>query len=199
MNAIYKEGGYPIMNNINPFDKCPVYETNNLILTKVKEEDAIDLFECYSDPITKNRMNNDNCGGVWDTRNIDVVIKGIKGWNQEFDDRFYIRWSINHKQTNKIVGTIEIAPVPNTTRFRDGVCETGILRIDIISYLENEIILSEILRMASDNFYTDFDISNIIIKATKDYGERVLALENKNFEKLENNSFPYSDYFIKRK
>lgn len=187
------------MSNINPFDKCPVYETNNLIFTKVKEEDAIDLFECYSDPITKNRMNNDNCGGVWDTRNIDAVIKGIKGWEQEFDDRFYIRWSINHKRTNKIVGTIEIAPVPNTTRFWDGVCQTGILRIDIISCLENEIVLSEILRMVSDNFHTDFDIKNIIIKATKDDGERVLALENNSFDKLKNNTFPYSDYYIKRK
>lgn len=61
------------------------------------------------------------------------------------------------------------------------------------------MILSEILRMVSDNFYTDFDISNIIIKATKDDGERVLALENKNFDKLESNTFPYSNYFIKRK
>ncbi|MBK1812266.1 hypothetical protein JHL18_16710 [Clostridium sp. YIM B02505] len=187
------------MCSINPFDKCPVYESNNLIFTKVKEEDAIDLFECYSDPITKNRMNNDNCGGIWDTRNIDAVIKGIKGWEQEFDDRFYIRWSINHKHTNKIVGTMEIAPVPNTTRFCDGNCQTGILRIDIISSLENEIVLSEILRVVSDNFYTDFDIKDIIIKATKDDGERVLALENSNFDKLENNNFPYSDYYVKRK
>jgi RimJ/RimL family protein N-acetyltransferase len=187
------------MSNINPFDKCPVYETNNLIFTKVKEEDAIDLFECYSDPITKKRINNDNCSGEWDTPKIDAVIKGIQAWRQEFDDRSFIRWSINHKQANKIVGTIEIAPVPNTTRFWDGACQTGILRIDIISSLENEMVLSEILRMVSDNFYADFDIKNIIIKATKDDGERVLALENNSFGKLEDNTFPYSDYYIKRK
>ena len=187
------------MSNINPFDKCPVYETNNLIFRKVEEEDAIDLFQCYSDPITKNRMNNDNCGGVWDTRNINAVINGIKGWEREFNDRFYIRWSINHKQTNKIVGTIEIAPVPNTTRFLDGACQTGILRIDIISSLENKIVLSEILTMVSDKFYSDFDIKNIIIKATKDDKERVSALENNGFNKLKDSTFPYRDYYVKRK
>ncbi len=188
-----------MMSNINPFDKCPAYETNNLMFTKVKEEDAIDLFQCYSDPITKSRMNNDNCGGVWDTHNISAVIKGIKGWEREFNDKFYIRWSIRHKQTNKIVGTIEIAPIPNTTRFWDDACETGILRIDIISHLEAKIILSEILAMVSDNFYSDFHIKNIITKATKDHGERILALEDNNFHKLENSTFPYSDYYIKTK
>lgn len=39
--------------------------------------------------------------------------------------------------------------------------------------------------MVSDNFYVDFDINNIIIKATKDDEERVLALENNGFSKLE--------------
>lgn len=187
------------MNNRNPFDKCPVYETNNLMFTKVKKEDAADLFECYSDPITMSRMNNDNCGGVWDMHNIDTVIKGIKGWKQEFDDRFYIRWSVNHKKISKIIGTIEIAPIPNTTRFWDGVCQTGILRIDIISSLESEAVFSEILKMVTDNFFTDFNIKNIIIKATQDDIQRILALRNNNFDILENNSFPYSDYFIKRK
>lgn len=48
------------MNNRNPFDECPMYETDNVIFTKVKMDDAEDLFECYSDPITKGHMNNDN-------------------------------------------------------------------------------------------------------------------------------------------
>ena len=188
------------MNITNPFEICPVYETSNLIFTKVKVEDAKELFECYSDPITKSHMNNDNCGGNWDMHSIEVAIKGINGWKQEFDDGFYIRWSVKHKEINKIIGTIEIAPVPNKTRFWDGVCQTGILRIDIISPLENEAVFSEILNMASDNFFADFDIDNIIIKATQDDTERVLALENNNFEKLQSNSIiSYSDYYIKRK
>ncbi|MGH4123204.1 MAG: hypothetical protein ACREV6_09800 [Clostridium sp.] len=184
----------------NPFIKCPVYETDNLIFTKVKDEDAIELFKCYSDPITRSHINNDNCGGEWDTHNIDVVKKGIIGWKEEFDAKFYIRWSVTHKHTNTIIGTIEIAPVPNTTRFLDGVCRIGILRIDILSSFEDEEVFSEILKMAKDNFYTDFDIENIIIKATKDDTQRTLALENNRFEKCGNNSIvPYNDYYLKRK
>lgn len=188
------------MNNKNPFEKCPIYETDDLIFTKVKDEDAKELFECYSDPITKSHMNNDNCGGEWDCHSIDVVRKGISGWEKEFDAKFYIRWSVTHKRINKIIGTIEIAPIPNTTRFLDGVCKTGILRIDIISSFENESTFSEISKMVTDSFYTDFDIENIITKATQDDIQRSLALENNNFDKLKNNTFiPYIDYYIKRK
>ena len=187
------------MNNRNLFEKFQVYETNNLLFTKVKIEDAIELFECYSDPITKSHMNNDNCGGEWPCYSIDVVIRGIKGWEREFNDRFYIRWSVKHKHINKIIGTIEIAPIPNTTRFWDGVCQTGILRIDIISYLGNEEIFSEILKMVTDNFYTDFDIENIIVKALPDDNQRILALKNYDFKELKDNDItPYGDYYIKK-
>ena len=41
-------------------------------------------------------------------------IKGINGWEQEFDDRFYIRSSVKQKQINKKIGTIEIAPIRGT-------------------------------------------------------------------------------------
>lgn len=184
----------------NPFEKCPVYETDNLIFTKVREEDAEALFECYSDPITVSHMNNDNCGGDWDVSNIEIVRKGIRGWESEFDAKFYIRWSVTHKQSKRIIGTIEIAPVPNTTRFLDGVCQTGILRIDILSSFEKVHIFSEILKMVEDNFYMDFDIENIVTKAITDDLSRTLALESRSFEKCENKSIiKYNNYYIKRK
>lgn len=184
----------------NPFEKCPVYETDNLIFTKVKEEDAMDLFQCYSDPVTRGHMNNDNCRSDWDMRSIDAVLEAIDGWKKEYDARFYIRWSVARKLAKKIIGTIEIAPIPNKTRFLDGVCKMGILRIDVLSAFENEEIFSEILKMAKDNFYKDFEIENIIIKAAPDDIQRTSALDNNNFEKWENRSIiPYSDYYIIRK
>ena len=190
----------PYTKKENPFEKCPVYETDNLIFTKVKVEDAEELFECYSDPITVKHMNNDNCGGDWDVSTIDIVKKGIRGWESEFAAKFYIRWSVSHKQTKRIIGTIEIAPVPNTKRFLDGVCQVGILRIDLLSAFEEEAVFSEILKTSKDHFYTDFAIESIIIKATIDDTQRTLALENNRFEKCENNRIlPYNDYYIKRK
>lgn len=205
------QGDYDILDNEdqifrllrkkeNPFEKCPVYETDNLIFIKVKEEDAEELFECYSDLITVSHMNNDNCGGDWDISTIGIVKKGIRGWESEFDAKFYIRWSVTHKHTKRIIGTIEIAPVPNTTRFLDGVCQTGILRIDILSSFEKVEIFSEILKMAKDNFYMEFDIKNIVTKATTDGLPRTLALKNNSFDKCENKSIiKYNDYYIKRK
>lgn len=184
----------------NPFEKCPVYETDNLKFTMVKEEDAEELFKCYRDPITVSHMNNDNCGGDWNISTIKNVKKGIAGWIKEFEEKFYIRWSVTHKQTEKIIGTIEIAPIPNTTRFLDGVCENGILRVDIISAFEDEELLSEIFRMATENLYMDFNIKNIVTKARKSDVVRVLALKNNKFNIYEEKSIiKYNDYYIKRK
>lgn len=73
------------MKNKSSFEKCLVYETENLIFSKVKVEDTVDLFKCYSDPITKSHMNNDNCGREWDCHSIDVVKEGIRDWEKEFE------------------------------------------------------------------------------------------------------------------
>jgi len=182
----------------NPFEKCPVYETENLLFTKIKIEDAADLFQCYSDPVTRGHMNNDNCGGEWDCHSIEVVKLGIRGWELEFDDGFYIRWSVTYKPTNKIIGTIEISPVPNITRFHDGVCENGILRVDIISNLEKEKVFSEIFKMTAENFFSDFGIKKIITKYPEDDQQRVLGLEKCNFERVEDYKIiPYSNYYMK--
>lgn len=182
---------------VNPFGCCPIYETENFKFTKVKEKDAEQLYRCYSDPVTKSRMNNDNCGGPWNIKGVESVQKGIRGWIKEFDDGFYIRWSINHKNSGKIVGTVEIAPIPNFTRFWDGKCNTGILRIDIISSLEDEKNISEVLSVVSDHFFADFNVGKIIIKATEEDSERRTALRKNNFNKFEDSSFPFSDYFVK--
>lgn len=184
----------------NPFEKCPVYETDNLKFVMVKEEDAEELLQCYTDPITVSHMNNDNCGSDWNVSTIENVKKGISGWIKEFDEKFYIRWSVTHKKTRRIIGTIEIAPIPNTTRFLDGVCEIGILRVDIISAFESEELLTEIFKMVTGNFYIDFDIKNIVTKARKGDVVRVLALKNNKFNMYEEKSIiKYSDYYIKRK
>jgi hypothetical protein len=142
-----------LKGNTDPFVSCPVYETDNLLFSKVREQHAEELFKCYSDPVTVSHMNNDNCGGDWDVSSIEIVRRGIRGWESEYDAKFYIRWSITHKESKRIIGTIEIAPVPNTTRFFDGMCSTGILRMDILSSFEKEEIFSEILKMARDNFH----------------------------------------------
>ncbi|MGE5675941.1 MAG: GNAT family N-acetyltransferase [Mycobacterium leprae] len=182
----------------DPFDECPVYETEHLRFTKVRLDDAEDLLACYSDPVTKGQMNNDNCSGDWQISTLDIMKQGIRAWELEFERRFFIRWSVYHKPTGRVIGTIEIAPVPNTTRFLDGTCETGILRIDIISHLAVEPLIAEILQMTTDRFYADFGIKNIIIKATQADKERTLALDHSGFQRLPDGFIRYPDYYIRK-
>ncbi|MDQ0087267.1 RimJ/RimL family protein N-acetyltransferase [Paenibacillus anaericanus] len=188
------------MLRVNPFETCPVYETEFMLFTLVKEEDAADLFECYTDPITKSHMNNDNCGGVWNIHGIEPVLGAIRSWNKVFKEKFFIRWSITNKPTNKVIGTIEIAPIPNTTRFLDGECKIGILRIDMISSCENESTFSEILNMVTNHFFDDFAIERILTKAEKIDTERVIALKNCKFSEVPDKSIiPYQDYYLKER
>lgn len=53
------------MRKANLFDNCPIYETEKMEFTKVKLEDSDDLFEVYSDLVTRRHINNDNCGDEW--------------------------------------------------------------------------------------------------------------------------------------
>ncbi|WP_052339423.1 GNAT family N-acetyltransferase [Gorillibacterium massiliense] len=184
----------------SPFQICPFYEGETLSFSLVKEEDAEELFECYSDPVTKSHMNNDNCGGVWDTPSIDVVRQAIRAWIKEFEVGFFIRWSVTYKPLNQIIGTIEIAPIPNTTRFLDGFCRMGILRIDLLSSFEKASIFCDIVNVTADHFFHDFDIDHIITKSPEDQYQKTEALISCGYEKWRTTGFfPFADYYIKNK
>lgn len=66
--------------------------------------------------------------------------------------------------------------------------------------VENELIFTEILKMTTENFYKDFEIKNIVIKAKKDDFPRVFALKNNGFHMYEEKSIiKYDDYYFKRR
>jgi len=184
----------------NPFVKCPEYETENFLVTQIKMEDAEDLFEVYSDLITRKHMNNDNCGGEWPCDSLEVVQKGIKSWIQEYEDKYYIRWTITQKNSMKHIGTIELAPAPGRLRFFDGICTTGILRVDIKSELETAEVFSEIYEMTNTEMIEVFGIEKIITKGNFSETERIRGLENSKYKRLPDNEIiPYPNYYISYK
>lgn len=184
----------------NPFVKCPEYETENYLITKIKIEDAEDLFEVYSDLTTRKHMNNDNCGGEWPCDSLEVVKKGIRSWEEEYNAKYYIRWTITQKSNMKHVGTIELAPAPGKLRFFDGICTTGILRVDIKSELETENVFSEIYRMTNSEMIEYFGIEKIITKGNPEEMERIKGLESSKYHKLPDNEIiPYPNYYISLK
>jgi len=184
----------------NPFVKCPTYETDNFLVTQIKMEDAEDLFEVYSDITTRQHMNNDNCGGEWPCHSLEIVQQGIESWLQEYDDQYYIRWTITQKDNMKSIGTIELAPAPGITRFFDGTCTTGILRVDIKSEYEKEEIFSEIYEMTNTEMIEVFGIEKIITKGSPKEFERIKGLDNSRYKRLPDNELiPFPNYYISYK
>lgn len=84
------------------FAPFPNLETENLILRKMDQNDVGDIFEMRKD----TRMHE-----YTDTKvdeNIDETKAYIDKMNKGVDDDKWIIWAIEHKQTNKVIGTISI-------------------------------------------------------------------------------------------
>ncbi len=181
----------------NPFDECPVYETEHFIYSFIDENDAEDLFACYSDPVTLSHMNNDNCSGEFRCASIDVMKDAIRCWQEEYERRTFIRWSIKDKDTGKGIGTIEIAPLPWGKWFFGKETPIGILRIDLLSVYEQEANFVEIIRLLASELANDFEVSQVIMKAPPDELSKVNALATNQFQPYGKGAFRFEHYFVK--
>lgn len=84
------------------FTPFPNIETGNLILRKMNYNDINDLFQMRKDP----RMNE-----YTDTKldeNIDETRIYIDKMNKGVDEDKWIIWAIEHKKSNRVIGTISI-------------------------------------------------------------------------------------------
>jgi len=179
---------------INPFDECPIYETEHFIFRLVNETDAKDLFICYSDPITLKHMNNDNCNGEWHPKSADELKNA---WQRDYELRHFLRWSIKNKETDKIIGTIEIAPLPWGKWFFGKEPPIGILRLDLLSVYEQEMIFIEIIGLMGTELANDFEVNQVIMKALPNESGKVNALIKNQFIPYELPDFPYKHYYMK--
>ena len=179
----------------NPFDECPVYETESFLYTRVSEEDAEDLFVCYSDPVTLQHMNNDNCGGAWRPASPDELRYA---WQKDYERRTFLRWSIKDKTTHRAVGTIEIAPLPWGRWFFGDVPPIGILRIDLLSSFEKQAYFSEIIRLLATEVAGNFEVTTVILKAPPDEPERIAALVQNHFRPDVDRTIDFDHYYIRK-
>ncbi len=85
------------MINFTPF---PNIETKNLILRKMDYNDINDLFEMRRDPRMNEYVDTKLDESTDETRTyIDKMNKGV-------NDNKWIIWAIEHKQENKVIGSI---------------------------------------------------------------------------------------------
>ena len=188
-------GDYYILEEKNAFRECPVYETNGFDFRLVELKDADNLFECYSDQITLKHTNGDNCNGKFRCQSVDDMKRIIMSWQKEYIAGNYIRWSIIKKESAKVVGTMEIAPIPYAIKFYKG-CDTGILRIDLISDEETVENYVEILAVVKKEFFKDFLIKKIAFKAPQSHYNKVKAMEKMCFQEDKESELPFEDYYI---
>lgn len=185
------------MKKINPFDECPVYETKSFILSLISLDDAEDLFVCYSDPITLSHMNNDNCSGEFMCPTVDVMRNAINSWLAEYENRTFVRWSVKDKESKKVVGTIEIAPLPWGRWFFGEEKPNGILRIDLLSDYEKEEAFIELVGIIASELANDFEVNQVIMKAVPEEVGKVNALIKNNFQPYVLTDFPFKHYYIR--
>ena len=97
-----------------------------------------------------------------------------------------------------VIGTIEGFHRDSDDAFNGD----GVIRLDIRSDYEKQIIIEEILSLILPQAYSFFDCSKIITKAIPQAPERIKALKNMGFIKSQNKMIgthdrkEYDDYWI---
>lgn len=180
--------------SINPYQVCPVFESERLVYRLVQEDDATDLLECYSDAASIPLFNSDNCNNDFNFQTIEEMSGCIRFWLDEYEGHGYVRYSIVEKNSDKAVGTIEFFARNERV---EGAGVIGVLRLDLISRLENEGVLTEILSMIEKEFYDCFGVDAMITKAIPSAEQRITALLNSCFSKIEGDTrVPFNDYYM---
>jgi ribosomal-protein-alanine N-acetyltransferase len=177
------------------YERCPRYQTEHFTLRFVRVSDAKDLLACYSNLEAGRFFNSDNCDFGFHYESLEAMRICIKRWIDEYKNKAFIRFTIIDSKANKAAGTIEIFA---RAQLDEQYNKVGVLRIDLLPGYERKQYISEILKMANNNFYDAFLVDHIITKAIPEAMERKAALTESGFSPLESHKVvPYSDYFIR--
>lgn len=163
-----------ILKKLDPYEKCPIFETEHFILRLVSESDIEDLLVCYSDPKTQaildtqNFVKNLHCG------TLEKMAWYVNFWLEEYRNKMYVRFAVIDKKSLNAAGTVEMFSAKDFFQDRDG----GILRVDLASAYETPEYLTELLHLAQDNFFELFGAEMIITKGRPGEGARLAALSS---------------------
>ena len=181
------------------YDEVPVFENEDFILRFVTIDDAKDLLEVYSDKNALPFFNSDNChGDNFYYQTIERMKDAINFWLDSFKNKWFVRWSIIEKKTNKAVGTIELFNREGNDIFN----HAGVLRLDLKSNYEQSDKIEKIVKEIIEAAFTLFDTKKIITKIPLYAVERKAAFEKLGFENTAElligiDNFAYKDYWQK--
>lgn len=183
------------MECIDPFTRCPIYETKHFILRKLVMDDSQDLFQCYSDPLAAKFFNGDNCGDDFFYDDFHKFTECVRYWLRAYDIHDFVRFSIVNKKDNRVIGTAEICP---SHKYSKAIETIGILRIDIMSPFETKILLKELYDVLIANIYKDFQVDFLLTKAIPKAKIRRRILKESLFvDAAPKCNIPFADYYIR--
>ncbi len=185
----------------NPYETCPVFENESYLIRMIEAGDTSDLLLVYSDEKAVPFFNSDNCGGDdFYMARLEYVQGAIKAWQEAYERKEFVRWSIIDKNAKQAIGTIELFNRHADDYFND----CSILRLDLRSDYERREVISEILSLIVQPAFEMFDCRMAATKIPPFASLRKEAAEEAGFvsspERLiGHDGTAYTDYFVLRK
>jgi RimJ/RimL family protein N-acetyltransferase len=176
------------------YKEYPIYKTEIITLRLTSLEDGQELLNCYSDKKAVVLFNSDNChGDDFYYTSIERMKEAIDFWKYSYEHRYFVRLTVILNKSKEKIGTIEMFKRETEDEFN----HFGVLRIDLISKYEKKQFIDEILKVANDNFYKDFEVHSILTKAIPEATERIDSLKSKGYVPLNKKFMVYDDYFMR--
>ena len=184
---------------VNPYEKCPIFENEKYLLRFVEASDAPDLLLVYSDEKAVPFFNSDNCNGDdFHYTSLERMQRAIEFWRFSYQDRYFVRWAVVDKNTQKAIGTIELFNRKSEDYFNN----CGLLRLDLRSDYEQAESIFDILNLITLPAFELFCCRMIATKIPDFASERKKAAEKLGFaaskEKLVGGDDQkiYTDYYV---
>lgn len=184
---------------MNPYEKCPIFESEHYLLRLVSPEDAPGLLLVYSDEKSVPFFNSDNCGGDdFHYTTLKRMQEQIDFWLWEYHQKSYVRWTIMDRSVNLAIGSIELFNRKSNDFFND----CGLLRLDLRSDYERTETILEILAQILPNIWDLFGCQMVATKAPPFALQRKEALKQLGFsgskERLigHHDGKEYTDYYV---
>jgi hypothetical protein len=178
----------------SPYEQCPVIIGDNVELRLIRIEDAGDLLRCYSDPKAQLLFNADNCTNKFQYATREEMKNAIAFWLEEYQRKYYVRFSILDHKSGHAIGTVEMFTKPAN----DGATPIGVLRIDLQSSFESETTLDELVQVIETNFPKHFSYTAIVTKIVKIAEKRQKVFQSHGFVPLQDQTLiNFDDYYVK--
>ncbi len=185
---------------MNIYEKCDVLESEKFLLRLVEKEDGDDLLKVYSDKNALPFFNSDNCDGdnfYYATK--ERMAEALDFWKLSYDNGWFARLSIVDKLASDVVGTVELCLRVSEDEFNN----MGILRIDVRSDYEKEMMLYEIMALIIPHISEMLGCDGILTKVPIYAVERMKAVQKAGFTKsahllIGKTGYAYDGYWTMR-